>query len=119
MPLPIVAHGVENVRPQPPASASSPVFATKIPLLVSPSMPSQLSSANVPSGTSVVDGGAHALQPVSPWHVSCPAHVPPSGVVMLHAFMFPVSAALQSHAVELGRHCFAVPPPATATSPHV
>jgi len=98
---------------------SSPLAVeTKMPLVMSPSMPSQLSSLKVPSGTSLVAGGAQPPQPLSPMQVRVPPQAP-KGVVMLHALVLPVSAAVQSHAPEVGTHCLEVPmSPPSVTSLH-
>src|SRR4051812_46281447 len=112
MPFCTVRQGVWKVRPQPVSSA--PDVATKMPLVTSPSMPSQFSSAKLPSGTSVVEGGWQLPQPDAPEQVLDPAHAP-KGVVMVQVLVPPCVLASQSHAPEDGRHCLKLEPP-TLTS---
>ena len=76
-------------------------------------MPSQLASLYVPSGSSVVAGGWQPPQPVAPWQVRMPAQVVPNGVMIEQLSIMPMLAALQSHAPELGTHCFTAVPPMT------
>src|SRR5262249_34302915 len=94
-----------------PAKLSLPLStSTKIAFAASPSIPSQLSSAKLSSGTSVVDGGAQLLQPCAPLHVRRPAHCVLSGVVIVQLTMSPALAGVQSQALLFGMHCFTPPP---------
>jgi hypothetical protein len=52
------------------------------------------------------------------WQVRVPPQAP-KGVVMLHALVLPVSAAVQSQAPEVGTHCLEAPmSPGSTTSLH-
>src|SRR5688572_5305585 len=109
MPPLMLRHGVVGVSPQ--VLLSMPPLATKMPAVMSPSMPSQLSSTKLPSGTSVVEGGPHAPQPLTPLQVRDPVHMP-NGVVIWQLCIRPMLAALlQSHEPELGTHCLNMLPP--------
>src|SRR5687767_14023363 len=99
----MVAHGVVLVVPQ--VGLSMPATETKMPRVTSPSMPSQLESVYVPSGSSVGDGGAHEPQPVAPWQVRVPAQVVANGVMIVHGCVWPMVVASQSQAPLLGTHC--------------
>src|SRR5262245_6865968 len=104
MPNEIVLHGAVTLPPQPGLSGPAP--ATNTPRAMSPSMPSQLSSLYMPSGSSVCDGAMHAPQPIVPPHVRAPAQLVPSVVVIVHASVAPMSSAvMQSHARDCGTHC--------------
>src|SRR6266542_691983 len=88
-----------------------------MPLVMSPSMPSQLSSLKVPSGSSLLEGAAQSPQPLSPRQVRVPLQRP-NGVVRLHALVLPSSVAVQSQAPDVGTHCLVAPMSPTITSLH-
>src|SRR5262245_58759943 len=79
-----------------------------------PSMPSQSLSVNVPSGSSLVDGGWQSPHPAAPRQVRVPLHLP-KGVSMSQGFLAPALTALQSQAPLAGRHCLNTVP-CTVTS---
>src|SRR5688572_28372570 len=101
MPYEIVRQGMLYVRPH--VATSAPPPATKMPFVMSPSMPSQFWSVNVASGESVIDGGWHVPQPLAPPHVCAPTHTF-HGVMMLHGCIAPGFAAVQSHALLVAMH---------------
>ncbi len=70
----------------------------------------------MPSGSSVVEGGAQAPQPVAPWQVRLPAQVVENGVMIVHASVVPVLVASQSQAPLWGTHWRITVPPADMSS---
>src|SRR5215510_14429875 len=113
MPNAIVWHGFVYTSPQ--LAELTPAGDTKIARARSPSMPSQLLSTYIPSGSSVADGGWHAPQPVAPVHVWDPMQTF-HGVMMLQGCIAPGFAAVQSHAPLAAMHCLKFVPPTLTVS---
>src|SRR5688572_14726887 len=86
-----------------------------MPRATSPSMPSQLESANASSGSSSADGGSQLPQPDAPPQVCAPSHTF-HGVMMLHGWVWPGLASVQSHAPLTGTHCSKSSPPTSTVS---